>query len=373
MTSATVGTMTLQDLKKQNKTLYDRALTDRSELVKDKAKMKSFLAEVDPFLDELTQLSGEVGSVEDFDWISDAALKWQLTLSTVLNVPHGPVIVSAPPILKSPKTPKFYTDQDLQKWFEGTAREQYLVRWRNLVLRADSDLGNLLRSTPEERAQDWHDTEILFASKVLEGGFHLTRQLSPDSYHRLESQWFDEVKRAKAYFIWENRQDKLVPPSRHAQDYLEAGRQLRSQLGREDLKASGVELVEVQEYLTHRYLTSGGTLDLEKPGATELVGRKAHQLWQTTREPDSTKNWTNASTYCRMFYENILPAVLAEDPESKRGHTLLALRAFQLSEAPVDRHQIINCFEVALAVYFLDAGIVKKLWADGALPMTSTL
>lgn len=372
MTSTPVATVTLQDLKKQHKALYDRASRDRSELVNDKAKMESFLAEVDPFLEELTQLSGEAGSVEESDWISDAALKWQLTLSTVLNVPHDPVNVSPPPLLKSPKTPKFYNDQDLQKWFERAAREQYLARWRDLVLREDSDLGNLLRSTPEEQAQDKHNAAVLFATEVLDGGVHLTRQLGPDSYYRLESQWLDEVKRAKAYFIWEKRRDQPVSPSRHEQDYLEAGRQLRSQLVQEDLKASCLEFADVQEYLTNRYLT-GGTLDLEKPGTTELIGRKARQLWQTTGETDATKNWATASAYCHTFYENILPAVLEEEPEIKRRHTLQALQAFQLGEALEHRHRIINCFEVALAIYFLDAGIIEELWTDGALAMASTL
>jgi len=372
MTSAPVATMTLQDLKKQHKALYDRALTDRSELVKDKAKMESFLAEVDPFLEELTQLSGEAGSVEESDWISDAALKWQLTLSTVLNVPHDPVHVSPPPLLKSPKTRKFFSEQDLQEWFQRAAREQYLARWRDLVLREDSDLGNILRSTPEEQARDKHNAAVLFATEVLEGDFHLTRQLGPDSYRRLESQWLDEVKRAKAYFLWEKRRDQPASPSRHEQDYLEASRQLCSQLVREDLKASCLEFADVQEYLTDRYLT-GGTLDPEKPGTTELIGRKARQLWQTTGESDGAKNWTDASAYCRMFYENILPAVLEKEPEIKREHALQALQAFQLGEAPEHRYQIINCFEVALAIYFLDAGVIEELWNDGSLPRTSTL
>jgi len=48
--------------------------------------------------------------------------------------------------------------------------------------------------------------------------------------------------------------------------------------------------------------------------------------------------------------------------------SLIVLKAFQYSKAPDHRYLIINCFEAALAIYFLDPEIVKGIWkvAEGA-------
>jgi hypothetical protein len=385
MINETVTTISLSDLKKQHKHLFDRALAESSSLIDNGAEMADFIAEVDCFLEELRQLSGEAETVEDYEWISDAALKWQLIFSSVLNVPHSAVMLSAPSLLKSPEPLKFYTDEELYKWCEGTALQQSLVRRTNFLLKGDSPLVKLLDSTPEQRDRDWQDAEMLFAIKVLEGGFHLARQLGPDSYHRLEQQWLSEVKRAKAFFLWEDRMDKLAQPSRHEQDYLEACRQLRVQLIRKDLKARPQEFEEVKGYLVSRYLAEGA-LDAKEPevdkkyrfapekdDALDLVRKKAFRIGQATGGIDPAKDWEDALAYCRAFYDNIIPAVIEEDPVHRKEHSLLALRAFDLSQGQEYRNQIINCFEVALAIYFLDADIVESLWASHELPWESTL
>ena len=59
----------------------------------------------------------------------------------------------------------------------------------------------------------------------------------------------------------------------------------------------------------------------------------------------------------KMFYEHIIPAVLQNDEES----VLTVLKAFQFSNEN-SYNLIINCFEAALPIYFLNPGIVEKLW-----------
>src|SRR5271157_4121103 len=71
--------------------------------------------------------------------------------------------------------------------------------------------------------------------------------------------------------------------------------------------------------------------------------------------------------YVRLFYENIIPAVVEKD----RLSVLRVLKAFQYSKAPENCWRVINCFEAALAIYFLDREIIESLWADSeadALP-----
>src|SRR5271157_1312663 len=64
--------------------------------------------------------------------------------------------------------------------------------------------------------------------------------------------------------------------------------------------------------------------------------------------------------YVRLFYENIIPAVVEKD----RLSVLRVLKAFQYSKAPENCWWVINCFEAALAIYFLDRRIIESLWED---------
>lgn len=390
MTTSNLATDIFEELQTEHKSLVEKAIAERSSLVKNKEKMTDFLREVDIFLRALAQLSGQVEIAEDYEWISDAALRWQYIFSSVLNVPHSAVVLSAPPVLKSPETLKFYTDEEIQKWCEQTAREQSLTRWRNIFMQEKSAWVSLMPSTQEERDRDWRDAEILFASKVLEGDLHLTRQLGSGSYRRLEQQWLEEVKRAKAFFIWDNRLDKLSGPSHHEQDYLDACGQIRAQLTRKDLKVRAQDLEDVKISLTHRYLvdgTPGSTatsasdpvdsntyrFDPQKADSFNLLVSKAFRLWQTTGRSDSAKNWEDALIYCEAFYGSILPAVQEKDPERKKEHTLRVLQAFERGQAQEHRYQIVNCFEVALAIYFLDTDIVNTLWRDNEIRWETTL
>src|SRR5436305_9157849 len=154
MITETVATLSLPDLKKQHKHLFDQALSESSSLIDNEAEMADFIARVDSFLEELTQLSGEAETVEDYEWISDAALKWQLIFSSVLNVPHSTVTLLAPSLLNSPEPLQFYTDEELRKWCEDTALQQSLVRRANFLLEEKSQLVKLLGSTREQQDQD---------------------------------------------------------------------------------------------------------------------------------------------------------------------------------------------------------------------------
>jgi hypothetical protein len=98
------------------------------------------------------------------------------------------------------------------------------------------------------------------------------------------------------------------------------------------------------------------------------VKAKAERVYACNRIPhQDKKNWTIAETYARGFYENIIPAVTQGRPDS----TLAVLKAFQFSKE--NRYLIINCFEVALAISFLDAEIVQEIWDQGLLVRDSTL
>jgi hypothetical protein len=75
---------------------------------------------------------------------------------------------------------------------------------------------------------------------------------------------------------------------------------------------------------------------------------------------DADQDWCHACDYTEMFYSNILQAVKTQDEES----TLITLKAFQYSKAPEHRYLIISCLEAAIAIYFLNAAIIRKLWEE---------
>jgi len=78
-----------------------------------------------------------------------------------------------------------------------------------------------------------------------------------------------------------------------------------------------------------------------------------------TSHSDATANWSKAREYAKLFYENIIPAVKKDDPEKVEN----VLKAFGFSETQEHHYySMINCFEVALAIYFLPDKIIRNLW-----------
>lgn len=141
---------------------------------------------------------------------------------------------------------------------------------------------------------------------------------------------------------------------------------LRNMLTEDGIKAIvPQEFEEAKSYLESRYLTNG-KFDQTKPEAKKLVERKAYRISERVRgmtgKTDDDKNWVDAEAYVEMFYENIIPAVI----ENNREKVLRVLKAFQFSKAPENRYHIINCFETALAIYFLNAETIKDLWDESA-------
>jgi hypothetical protein len=212
-------------------------------------------------------------------------------------------------------------------------------------------------STPEEDHEDWIHGERIFALEVLEGNIHL-RRLDPRSYHRLEMQWLSEVKRTKAYLLWEP--DEGSPALRHSDDYYFAAcEELREALVSQELKAAVERFGPFEEYLVTHYLDAAGKLDPAKADTNAMLARKAYRIYDVTGEQNPETNWHHACVYAHMYYDNVLQAVNAHDPES----TLGVLEAFQYSRAAGNRYLIINCFEAAIALYFLDPRVIKDLWA----------
>jgi hypothetical protein len=217
------------------------------------------------------------------------------------------------------------------------------------------DLRNI-PSTAEDMLDDWLEACAFAALQIFEGEAIDFSQVEPASYPLLEDVWLKRIKRLKAYYIWKAGASGDADHNYHLAS--EAIRKLLLDRPRADLR----DFQKVAAYLKEHYLADGRTdrLDATKPGTLRLLMQKAERIWRTTGVADPDVNWCRARLYAAMYYENIIGAVQDGDPRK----TLAILRAFQFSKGAPNRYLIINGFETAVAISFLDKDIVREVLRD---------
>jgi hypothetical protein len=322
----------------------------------ERARVRKFIEEASGVLAEVERLSQE-SSPESYRAIADTALKWQIVFSSFAKASRPVPLWSMP--AKKPRG-----EEEARKWFDERSYLQSTIRKMSTLLRrSDQSIEGLLSmadSTEDEMEQDRITTRLVFALEVLEGGIDLARDLGPTSYWRLEREWLSEVKRTKAHLMWESRAEKQTERGHwnHEDYYFEVCRQLRAMLTARDRKAGAESFEFVREYIRDRYLDADGNFDPGKEESEKLLDAKASRIFKVGAGQGAAVDWRHASTYARMFYANVIPAVEGKDEE----RTLLVLKAFQYSKAIANRFLITNCFEAAIAIYFLDAEVIEGLW-----------
>lgn len=218
---------------------------------------------------------------------------------------------------------------------------------------------------PNDRAdENWHIAEIYFASEVLDGRINFASRIASESYIRLENIWLKDVKLLQAYYRSIKR--GKTNNSFHIEDYFEVCKHIREELLTGSIiKGHSNEFTEAEDYLQKHYVEKINNKYQLKPIIRDsenklynLINYKAKRISEvdTTENRTDKDDWYNAETYVKMFYENIIPAVLEKNEEK----TLRVLKSFQYSKT--NRFFMINCFETALAIYFLDTKVIKKLW-----------
>ncbi len=354
--------LSLDDIKERHTNLYERAVKDRH----GSQPSKALLTDVDNLLDQIRLYSNRVEFFDDYRWLSDAALQWQVIYSSKWNIAKF-VELAAPPesMLQRLPVDKALYETELDSWRRG--RAQYL----GLLRQARQGR----RSTDAEMAWDWRQAQVLFASEVLDGFPNFAGRIGPESYWRLEDVWLKEVKRIRAYFIWQSEGKKLFDSTVEKDHYRRACAHIREMLVDERIKAQANEFGPAKAFLETQYLTNGKILhdgsDEKSVRARVLISIKARRIAERRQKVErdyvhskynDDANWIRAESYVRLFYENIVPAVLNKD----RTSTLRVLKAFQYSKEPDNCWWVINCFETALAIYFLDREIIKNLWKESA-------
>ncbi|MDQ3848020.1 MAG: hypothetical protein M3261_03595 [Thermoproteota archaeon] len=207
-------------------------------------------------------------------------------------------------------------------------------------------------STAEGMSKDWEDACAFACLKIIEGEIDFT-QIEPASYPLLEDTWLRDVKRLKAYYIW-----KSEDTGDSEKNYFKASNEIRRLLLWQE-RAPIQEFKKVKDYLEEHYLTEvdDEKLDENKPATNMLISRKARRIWEIRGDLDQIANWFRAKLYTTMFYENIIGAVVNDDKQK----TLAILRAFEFSKSPANRYLIINGFETAIAISFLNKDIIHEV------------
>jgi len=346
--------LTIDDLKKQDKNLADEVLKHHPRFASHADELNLFIGQADSLINDIERLLVEVTSLEEYEWLRETALKWQAIYSTIFNVPRN---VQIPPPAKDLKSPPsvILDEQELNKRLAQKAYRLSKTRKVRKLLKEAEALQKGIHSTTEEMRMDWHHAQIEFASEVLDGVVHFVRHLAASSYPRLQQVWLREAKLLKAYCIWEGREGNQW---NEKGDYFQACDQIRQMLVARDLKKISLnDFSEAKAYLETNYLNEAGKLDPVK--AKSLKDTRAYQVWVSGGESNPPAyNYEIAETYLQLFYENIIPAVTKNDQEK----ILLVLKAFNYCCSLGYRYRIINCFEVALAIYFLDPEIIEELW-----------
>lgn len=216
-------------------------------------------------------------------------------------------------------------------------------------------------STAEEKNTDREQAEIRFADEVLEGRISLATNVPTAGYALLADCWLNTVKRHRAYFLW--RQHEASENSwDEKRYYYRVCEYLRQRLVDRSIKAQPEQFGKIGDFLEASYLTNG-RLDREKDKTRALLGAKAGRIWLRTGARQQTvaeqsRDWHDAEVYSRLFYDNIIGAV--EDRDSDK--ILAVLKALQFTPDFHTGHYVINCFEAAIALYFLDAEIINEHW-----------
>ena len=361
-------TPSLLDLQERHQKLYDEVHRDSEALLQDDELLSKLEKRVDTFLFDIQKYAELVDSFDNYQWLNDTVSYWQTLFVSLFERQKKPILLTINKELTPP-----------QRRLTGEELRNHLEKKANLIGKFRKDSETITRaemlyeitypSNKEEMDRDWYAALTEFAMDVIDGKVNLADSLTPEIFPSLENVWFKDVKQMKAYFVWKRLSGRWDPYS--AEDhYYTACRQIAKNLfSKTGLQADKEKFGPMRRYLLERYLVDERTcagyqgadnIGGYKPAMHSLILRKAERIFQTTGNTDSNENWGNAETYVNMYYGSIIDAVVRSGDAI--GHVL---EAFRFSKAPACRFLVINAFEAALAIYFLDPEAVCEKYCGG--------
>jgi hypothetical protein len=208
-------------------------------------------------------------------------------------------------------------------------------------------------STREEMLDDWTKACTMLVYEYIVGklGFN---HISSKCYAFFESSWLKDLKELIAYYNYLEDDTKTMD-----EHYFQAITLIRDKLF-STKHYSLNDFKNVKDYLREYYLNDN-FIDVKNPGTYNLIARKAERIQNTTGNKDDKQNWYRAEFYVKKFYNNIIPAIESENEELKQKHIIEILKAFEFSKSKENRFLIINSFEAAIAIFFLDKNTLRNV------------
>lgn len=212
---------------------------------------------------------------------------------------------------------------------------------------------NLYPDSQEQRDTNWHEACCLLILKIFDIDAINFSQIPPSSFPIFESIWLKELKKLKSYYMWEESENQDQD-----KNYFLACEEIRQVLYKKsNYPINDFDIVE--KYIDSNYLTDG-KIDEKKVATNILISNKASRIHTTTLNESTEENWHRAKLYVQLFYNNIIPAVKQKDKEC----IVNVLKALQFSKSQENRYLIINTFEAATVIFFLNKVILNKLIND---------
>lgn len=327
-----MNTIQIEDIKKEHATLYTHILSEQRkhpEKFKKGPDRDQFLSNAHALVHQLNEMAGKVRYVDDYTWLSSALVQWQIAFSSVLE---EPLMEQIPDPRKGLRTS--YPDKKINtevKRYAGLA---------SLFRRLSRD------STDEERSMDWYQAEVILALDILDAKIDLV-QGGEQAFNHLQAAWLNEVIKVKAYFRHQDRERKVQELNDHRENFFYACEYYRWRLISAREKYDPEYFDDVSLYIQTYFLNHSNKRLHFKEGE-ELISRKAERYHKNESFKDRHMDWAYGELYVKLFYENIVPAVMEAD-EAAKGHVV---EAILLSEGP-NRLSVMNAFEAAIAIYFL--------------------
>jgi hypothetical protein len=206
--------------------------------------------------------------------------------------------------------------------------------------------------------RDWHNATVFMATTALMATVLRLSDLEEKCYPCIEGVWLGECKENIAYFLWMDARDEVgVWCDLHVQQnhYFEACARIRNLLVERRSKDRLENFGPIRDYICGNYLDEYQRID-NGEHSDKLIQAKAGRLVSPHVAPKIAA--LTATEYTKKFYENIISAVEDSDRES----CATVLHALQHGGTWAGFPDIINCFEAAVAISFLDAALIHDLW-----------
>ncbi|PTX94372.1 hypothetical protein [Opitutus sp. ER46] len=346
----------LQFVQKQHRELFQAFCQDA--YVADR---RGFTTKLNQLLATLSVAAGETHQPEDYLWCRGALEQWRTARPALGEVVD---IALPPPPTFASESESGYADLDLDERVRRRADElgrERIKRWHDS--RSASELAAIyLRHVGGEEAhrrqdEDWARAETRLAWDVIHREIDLVHDLRADSYWRIEGKdgrmWLSRVVELGAYLIWEGK-GRGWGTEQAVSDYQAAEGVLWRLINDHSHKAARLSFEPVSAYLHERYIDPAtGKIRADGPMA-DWIQVKTERLMAKRHYTDRDIAAQKVIQCVEGFYEHIAPAVLGGSEAS----AIKVQEALGLRFGFEENREVTNCFEFAVAVYFLNGPTV---------------